>query len=1038
MRAKEIEQGALGFIEHGWTGRFIEAVELGLELGLKPIIGSEAYFVKDRFSKDATNAHIVILAKNESGRKQLNLALSEANLTGFYYKPRLDLELLQTLSPENVWVTTACPGGVWKYGAESEEILLFLHRHFQNSLFLEVQNHNTDVTKAINFRILDLSGRHGIKIIAGMDSHMIYEHQAGERDGYLASRGISYPDEDGWHLDYPDYDTAFQRFEEQGILNKYKIEEALDTTNILLNVEEYKSIIFDSDFVKLPTIYPNRNLHERNQILTDLVMGQWEKEKSSLPSSAHSHYEEEIKKELDIVFKTGMSDYFLLDYEIIKKGVEKGGSITMTGRGSAPSFYLSKLLGFTTIDRIAASVKLFPERFISTDRLLETKNLPDIDFNLGTPDIFAEAQKDVLGDNHAEQMLAFGTVQSSGAWKMHARNIGVNFDTANLVSDQIRKYEKALIHADLDEDIDKENLNELDFLDKKYHDDFLESRKYLGIVNTVSVHPCASLLFNHGNIKEEFGVIKIKTGDVEHICACCDGLFAEKYKLLKNDLLKVTVVDLIHRVYKKVGIEPHPLPELIELCKGDERVWEVYSNAWTMGINQVEPHATASKATKYKPTNISELSAFVAAIRPGFQSYYQRFENREPFEYGVKSLDDIIQTKEFPHSYMLYQENAMQVMAYAGIPMSETYDAIKNIAKKRADKVLAYRKVFINGITKRIMEEDGMQKSVAKRIAEETWQVIEDSSRYSFNASHAYSVAGDSLYGAYLKAHHSIDFYETLLRIYEDDGDKDRIAKARVEAEKAYGIKFPPFRFGQDNREIVADKSKSQITSSLKTIKGFGKAIGNQLYGLSQEFDGKDFVDLLVFAEEKNQLSSKWDKLIKINYFAEFGGNIKLLKIFEEFRDGKNRYSRKYVEKTKSDRIDALRSLFANMYDEKMDFLDQVRAEQEILGFIHYSDERIDKRYFLVTGLDTKYAPRLQAYCLSTGRQESIKVQTPSFDACPFEEGDIIYGKRFEQRSPLKYVDGKFVENTEGEPQWWITSYNVVPYDMFKEVLERL
>ena len=328
-----------------------------------------------------------------------------------------------------------------------------------------------------------------------------------------------------------------------------------------------------------------------------------------------------------------------------------------------------------------------------------------------------------------------------------------------------------------------------------------------------------------------------------------------------------------------------------------------------MGINQVEQHGSAGRVSKYAPKNISELSAFIAAIRPGFQSYYNQFENREPYEFGVPSLDSLIQTKEFPHSYMLYQENAMQVMAYAGIPVADTYDAIKNIAKKRSAKVYAYRDKFIEGMTERLIKGEGVEKKRAKEIADNTWKVLEDSAHYSFNASHAYSMAGDSLYGAYLKSHYPFEFYESFLRLLEEDGDKDRLAKARNEAEKAYGIHFLPFEFGQDNRKIVADKEKNIITASLKTIKYMGNKIGENLYELSQNFEGKDFIDLMVFAEEQNKMSVKWKNLIKINYFRQFGGNLKLLRLFDEFRSGDGRYSRKYTDKTKEKRIEILKSL---------------------------------------------------------------------------------------------------------------------------------
>lgn len=1029
IRAKELGQTVFSLVEHGWMGRVVDGIELSKELEIKPLLGTEAYFVKNRLEKDKTNAHIILLAKNEKGRKAINWALSEANISGFYYKPRLDLELILGLPENDVWVTTACLAGVWQYD-DYEDIICQFASHFKRNFFLEVQNHDTLSQEISNGRIINLSNKHNIAIIAGMDSHMIYSSQKTERDNYLLSRGISYPEEEGWFLDFPSYDEARNRFKQQGILNNYQIDEALNNTNIFENVEKYDSPIFDNSIIKLPSLYSNKNQQEKNQLLSDLVYSIWEQEKLGIKPSELPHYEQEIKKELAVIFETKMTDYFLLDYEIIKKGKNMGGNITMTGRGSAASFYLSKLLGFTTIDRISSTVKLFPERFISSERLLETHSLPDIDFNLGNPEIFAEAQQEVLGIGHSYQMIAFGTIRDLGAWKLYARVAGIDFETANVVSDQIKRFEKDTLYNE--ESIEGEK-DIFDYIDEKHRGVYEQSRKYLGLVNSITPHPCAYLIYNDDDIRKEFGLIKIKTGEVEHICACCDGLFAEDYKLLKNDLLKVTVVEIIHDVYKKIGIEPHSLPQLIEICKDNPKVWEIYKNGWTVGINQVEPNATRSKATKYCPQNISELSAFVAAIRPGFKSNYKQFESREPFSYGISSLDELIQTKEFPQSYLLYQENAMQVLSYAGIKMSESYDVIKNIAKKRTDKVLKYKQQFIRGMKKRIGEQEKTTPEEASKIANMTWQIVDDSCRYSFNASHAYSVAGDSLYGAYLKSHYPLEFYETILELLERDGDKDRLIAARNEAEKAFGITFPRFSFGQDNRKITSNKERNEITSSLRSIKGFGKIIGEQLYGLYQEFGGSDFLDLLVFAEESGCLSKKWEDLIKVNYFKDFGNNKKLLDIYKEFKEGKNRYNKTLKEDTKNKRIKELKILFSSLPDERLHFLDQVIAEEEILGYIHSIYPKIDKRYVYVLSLDTKFSPRIQAYCLNNGKQASLKVQNKIYENKPFIGGDILFCKTLEKKPQVRFVDGNFVEDLEAEEQWWISSYDIIDINNFDE-----
>jgi len=1020
-RVVELGQTVFSSLEHGYAGNYIEVYEYAKNNGLKFLYGVEAYYVKNRLEKDRTNAHVILLAKNNEGRKEINFALSEANVSGYYYKARIDQSLIMSLNPNNVWVTTACMGGVWKY-EDHEEIVKSWKEHFGNSLFLEVQPHQTESQKDLNRKILKLSKVLEIKIIAGMDSHMIFPTQIKERDDYLLSRGIEYPEEKGWFLDFPSYETAKERFINQGVLSEEKIIEALENTNIFNDVEKYTSNIFDDNIIKLPTLYPDKTQEEKNKILLDILREEWKKEKLNVPVEKHKHYQDEIKKEFSVIEETGMADYFILNYFVVKKGKEKGGTITLTGRGSAPSFYITKLLELTTIDRIGATVKLFPERFISKERLLQTKSLPDIDLNLGTPKIFLEAQEEVLGVGHSYQMIAYGTVKTLGAWKLYSRISGVDFEVSNYVSEKLKEYEFAVKHAE-----DEKDVSVYDYVDKEYIPIYEESRKYLGLVNTLTPHPCASLIFSDEDIRKEFGLIKIKTGNVEHLCANIDGLFAEKYKLLKNDLLKVSVVDLIYKVYERIGVEPHALPKLIEICKGDKEVWGIYEKALGMGINQVEQIGTVGRVAKYKPTNISELSAFCAGIRPGFKSNYKQFESREHFEYGIPTIDKLIQTEEFPESYMLYQENAMQVLAYSGIPISETYDIIKNIAKKRADKVYKYKDIFLEGMKNKIIEEEGYDSEKATQVSNDIWKIIEDSAFYSFNSAHAYSVAGDSLYGAYLKAKYPYEFYEVFLNMLEADGDKDRLAKTKEEAEKGFGIRFPNYEFGQDNRTIKCDKEKGIISSSLKSLKGFNDKIGEDLYAMSnKEYDG--FLSFLIDAEESGVVSSKFEKLIMMGYFIKFGGSKKLLTIWNEFRTGKNKYTNKLTQKSKDKRLIELKLLENNTPDEEVSYAEQIKADIEIIGKISRTYPNINKmivHVFEINDGQGKYAPRLEVRSLNTGKSASIKVNKNLFNQNPIKVGDIIICKGLKKEPAVKYENGAY-KKQEGVFTRWIIEYDIV------------
>lgn len=1038
-RILELEQTVLSGVEHGSPYAQNVYYDLSKENNLKFLFGVETYMVKDRLAeiegkRDNTNGHILLLAKNEEGRKAINRVISQANIDGFYYKPRIDWNLFMSLPSNSVWVTSACLGGFfWKY-ENTDELILQAKEHFGKNFFLEVQNHLTDEQVELNKKIIDLSNRYNIPIICGLDSHFIYPEQAKDRDEFLGSRGISYPDEVNWFMDFPDYEETKLRFFRQNVLTPHQINEALENTLIFEDVEEYNSEVFNNN-IKLPTLYPDKTQTERNQIFINLIKEKWEEAKKDLLPFDWDLYEKEIEKEVSTVIETNMSDYFLINYEIIKRGVENGGHITLTGRGSGVSYIISKLLGLTTVDRISAEVKLFPERFITKERILEAGTLPDFDFNLGNPEVFAQAQKEVLGEDNSYPMIAYGTAKPKAAWKIYARSLGLDFKTANEISGEIDRYEMAIKHAEDEEE--REQINILDYISPEYRDMYVESTKYQGIINDIKPHPCGYLIYDKP-ISEEIGLVRCK----DSVCVNMDGAWAEKNKFVKNDLLKVSVVELIHRVYEAVGIKPHQLPELIALCEGDKSVWDVYKNAWVMGINQIEGAGARGLISDYAPQNIAELSAFVAAIRPGFKSYYKQFQSREPFEFGIASIDELLQTKDFPYSYMLYQENAMQIMQYAGIPISETYEVIKNIAKKRPEKVYRYKDIFLNGMKTKLMEVDKISAKRAEAVANDMWQVIEDSTRYSFNASHAYCVAGDSLYGAYLKSHYPLEFYQTLLNICEEDGDKDRLIATKEEARKAYHINFPPYRFGQDNRKITIDKENWAISSSLKSIKGFSSKAGDIMWKLSQQkFD--NFLNLLVYAEENRLLYSYFEKLIMINYFEHFGGNWKLLNIYKAFTEGENKYLRTYTDATKEKRLKALKEYSEALENKMLPVLTQIKAELEILGYIQ-SQYNIPKNYLFVLSLDLEYSPRIEVYCLATGKINSLKIRKGIYNQKPFSKGNIIKvnmqrdnnGKLIHLRKELsrKFINGQFVD-AENEYDWWLSNYWVISPKELDEVI---
>lgn len=367
QRAKELDGDKAIFFStnHGYQGNIHEYYTMCKENNIKLIAGVEAYYVSNRLEKDKSNYHLVIIAKNKNGYKQINKIMSEANASGFYYKPRIDNELLFSLNPNDIIITTACVASRLRDIEGAEDWIIKMKNYFGNNFYLEVQNHNTNIQKEYNKRLLNYAKKYNIEIIHANDSHYIKPEDSKYRDLFLRAKGIVYEEESNFILDYPDYETIVERYKVQGILSDKQIKQALDNTLIFDNFE---GIELDDD-IKLPSISDNPN-KELKQILNN--------ELKKIPKEERQEYINAVKYELNIIEKTHMEDYFILDYHIVKKGMKDyNGLLTKTGRGSAPSFIITKFLGLTEIDRLKAPVPLFPTRFMSIERILQAKSLPD-------------------------------------------------------------------------------------------------------------------------------------------------------------------------------------------------------------------------------------------------------------------------------------------------------------------------------------------------------------------------------------------------------------------------------------------------------------------------------------------------------------------------------------------------------------------------------------------------------------------------------------------------------------------------------------
>lgn len=1025
-------------VEHGWAGNYFKQYD-DLEkynkkngTNIRWIYGCEAYWVKNRHEQDRSNCHIVLLALTDKGRRAINKAVSIANKDGYYYgRPRIDMELLLGLPPDDVMVTTACVA-FWNKYDDIDAIVMLLSQHFPH-FYLEVQPHDTDKQKDINRHIIELSNVYGIPIIAGCDSHYITANQAQDRDELLKSSDIHYEDEDGWYMDYPTYDELVARFKRQGVLSDGQIAAAIEATNFLF---QYEPIKLDRS-LKVPVIKPLRDKTqtERNAIFEQILKDEWKAQRGDIDTDKLSQYQYEIQHDIGEIEACNMADYFILSYEVMKRAQEVyGGILTPSGRGSAVSMFINKLLRLTKVDKVNSPVLMYSERFLTKERVLDSHTPPDIDNNVSTREPFIQAQRDLVGDLGTYDLLAMGTLKFKAAWKMYSRAFNVPPESANEVSRQIGRYEEAVKHSEGEiVDISK-------YVDEKYRNLVDGCQTYMGIYDTAKGHPCATIAFD-GDVEEEIGIslCKSEATGKEVLVANIESGTIDAFGYLKQDYLVVDSVGLTYDVYKEAGIEPFTVNELLAKIEHDDATWQIYADGYTQCVNQCEQPKSTQKVMRYKPKNISELTQFIAAIRPGFQSMYNTFESRQHFDYGIKTLDNLLQDQYCTSSFMLYQESLMKVLGFTGFPMSETYTIVKAISKKKDYVIKEAKPKFIANFAKAIIDTgDTNDEQQAHELADKVWRIIEDNASYSFNSAHAYCMAVDSVTIAYLKAHYPLEFYKCVLQRYTDKGEKDKVSLIKQEMLKR-GFKLKDIKFGDDNRQFNIDRANDCIVQTMASIKDMPKSTPQALYELGQKGvkNRGELYQAIIDDSRINKTAT--EILFKLGYFEKFGHPNKLIAEFDIYQ--------KYISVkvlTKSNFndtiIDDIRHCCGKETDKQFrdidnkalivsiikhtaikptTITDRIQWQLEFLGYCTICDPNRDVNDWAVTDVKTNSfgSSLLSLYNLQHGVERQYKCNKKWWATHQCKSGDIIKAVLDNVPKWTKNSDGKFVKTNETEVQ---------------------
>ena len=861
-------------------------------------------------------------------------------------------------------------------------------------MLLEVQTHNVDIQKQINKKCIDLSEKFNLKLIAANDSHYVYPEQYKDRLEYLKGKGINYGDEDSFVLDYPDRDTMVDRFRIQGVLSENQIQEAIDNTKIFLSCED---IVLDKE-IKMPSIYPNLTPQEKIKELKKHINKKFSRicKEENITGDKKKEYIKGIREEMKVIEDTAeinTADYFLFNERNTELAINKyGGILTRTGRGSCGSFYINRILGMTQLDRFTAPIKLYPERFMSTARLLENRAMPDIDFNVVDQEPFVKASRELLGEHGCYPMIAYGTMKDGEAFRNVCRSHGLSYDEYNEVAKNIENYEN----------------------DEKWKPYIDEAKKYIGAIVSASVHPCAHLLMN-ADIREELGIIRVGNA----LCVMITSSEADEYKYLKNDYLIVSCWKLIAETFDMINKPIMSIKELLDNV--DDKVWDLYKNGLTCTLNQCDGDWATRLLTEYQVKNLAEIAMFVACIRPSFNSWRDKFINREEYSTGSKDLDNVLSST---NAYILFQENLMQYFDWLGVTPSESIGLIKKISKKKI-----HQEDFDNLESR--LRKQWVINTGSEDMFNETWAMIQSCISYGFAAPHALAVAIDSLYGAYLKANYPLEYYTVCLNNYSDDENK---TKKLTEELSTFDIKILPIKFRHSKDTYSPDKENNAIYKGIASVKFLNAEVAQQMYEMrEQEFP--TFIDFL----KVNPCNSRQTEiLIKLDFFSEFGKSQKLL---DEYAIYTIYYGKKQFKKEKITLDDETMSKFATstdkMYkitdseglikelcnrleDKSIPIKERLTAEAEYLGYIDYINPKATN-YGYVLDIDTKYSPRIKIYRLDTGETVTYKLAKKDYNNNPISNHDLLKFT-FERRNKSRLVDGKWQKCLE-EFEDWIKTY---------------
>ena len=753
-RAKELGMDSLAITDHGVMYGVIDFYRAAKEVGIKPILGCEVYVAPgSRFDRENTGGedryyHLVLLAENDQGYKNLMKIVSKGFVEGFYYKPRVDYEVLETYH-EGVIALSACLAGeVQKYLARGmyEEAMRSAQRHEgifgKNNFFLELQDHGLPEQKMVNQGLLRLSRDTGIELVATNDIHYTFAEDEKAHDILLCIQtGKKVADED--RMRYAGGQYYCKSEEEMQALFPYA-REALENTH---KIAERCNVEIEFGVTKLPKYEVPEGFDSwtyLNHLCREGFKTRYPKDDGTLSRR--------LDYELDVIRTMGYVDYFLIVWDFINYARSKDIMVG-PGRGSAAGSIVSYTLGITNIDPVRYNL-LF-ERFLNPERV----SMPDIDV-----DFCYERRQEVIdyvvekyGKDQVVQIVTFGTLAAKGV----VRDVGRVLDLPYAMCDSIAK----MIPNDLGMTLDKAIAANPD-LRKLYNEDaqvkyLIDMSKRLeGLPRHTSMH-AAGVVIGSRSIDEFVPLSKAADGTITTQFTMTT---IEELGLLKMDFLglrTLTVIqNAVHLAEKDYGISI----DIDHIDFDDKRVLESIGTGRTEGVFQLESGGMKSFMKELKPENLEDIIAGISLYRPGPMDFIPRYlkgkNDKSSITYECPQLEPILSPT---YGCIVYQEQVMQIVRdLAGYTMGRSDLVRRAMSKKKTAVMEKERQNFVYG-----NEAEGVKGCIANGIDEKTANHIYDEmidfAKYAFNKSHAAAYAVVSYQTAYLKYYYPKEFMAALM-----------------------------------------------------------------------------------------------------------------------------------------------------------------------------------------------------------------------------------------------------------------------------------